>query len=88
MKKPIAMRVQLSRSWNLINTQTFQQVVQRVTGKPVSIAVVVPSEGWGGPFGGLILCNTATPQEVLHCTHSQAHDPKEEWDGGTMECSM
>ena len=30
-----------------------------------------PSEGVGGPFGGLPLFNTATCQERLDCTHFQ-----------------
>ena len=36
------------------------------------------SEGGGGTFGRLTLFNTATPQELLDCTHSKGHNFKEE----------
>ena len=34
------------------------------------------SEGAGGTSGRLTPCNIATPQELLHCTHSKARDFK------------
>ena len=40
------------------------------------------------PVGGRSLHNTTTHQELPDCTHSQAHDFKEEWEGGTMQMGV
>ena len=36
------------------------------------------SEGVGGTFSKLVLFNTASPQELLQCTHSKAPNLKED----------
>ena len=46
------------------------------------------SEGAGGAFGRLTLCNTAPSQQPLDCTHSKAHDFKEEGECGTKQIGV
>ena len=46
------------------------------------------SEFAGGTSGRLIIFTTATPQELLDCNHSNAHDPKEKWKRGTKHIGV